>query len=67
MKTVDAYLSRKVQAVWPGAVVYKLETGRFTLERGNGKEDLDLGAHFGEAKASVHVIVQAELARKGSP
>ena len=64
MKTVDAFLSRKAQVAWPSAVVYKLDTGRFVIERGNGEDDLDLGAKFSEARASVETIVRAEQAKK---
>ncbi len=64
MRTVDAYLSRKVQPPWPSAVVYKTSDGRFVMERGNGVDDLDLGGKFSEAKAAVDVIIRAEAARR---
>lgn len=64
MKTVDAFLSRKAQAVWPSAVVYKLDTGRFVIERANGEIDLDLGGTFGEARASVEVLVRSEQVKQ---
>ncbi len=64
MNTVDAYLSRKIQVTWPDAVVLKTEVGRFFVERGNERENLDIGGTFGEAKAAVVTIVKAEAARK---
>lgn len=63
MKKVDAFLSRKAQEIWPTAVVYKLEDGRFYVERQEGVL-LELGSDFGEAKSALVVLLSAEKARK---
>lgn len=66
MKALDAYLSRKAQAVCPTALVYRIEengTTRYDLERKVG-ETLCLGFQFGEAKAGIDAFVKAEKARQ---
>lgn len=68
MKVLDAYLSRKVQAICPAALVYRVEENgqmRYDLEQKEG-ETLCLGFKFGEAKAGVDAFVKAEKARKGT-
>lgn len=64
-KFVDAYLSRKVQGVFPAFLIYRVEEDGMTyyvLERKEG-DVVCLGFKFGEAKASVDVLVNAEKAR----
>lgn len=61
MKMVDAFLSRKLQAAWPCAVVYKLDSERFIVERGEAEDDLDIGGKFLEAKSSVEAIVNSKV------
>ncbi|MEY2849634.1 MAG: hypothetical protein RI885_2301 [Actinomycetota bacterium] len=61
MRTLNAYLSRKLQAIFPDALVYEdQQDGRtsFVLER-RGVEPESLGSTFQEAKASVDVLRRA--------
>ncbi len=67
MRKVDAFLSRKAQAVWPTAVVFKEEIPaegalgpriRFVLER-RGQESLDLGGPFGVARQALYALRNA--------
>lgn len=70
MKRVDAYLTRKVQSVYPDAVVYKLDDRDFAIEKLNGSKNLEiigLGSTFQEAKASVDVLVKAVRGHKTTP
>jgi hypothetical protein len=78
MRKIDAYLSRKAQAQWPTAVVWKEEASSATLRlNGNGKEggqvfileregydSIILGHDFGEAKAGLEALVASERSRK---
>lgn len=59
MRAVETFLSRRAQTVWPDAVVYREEDGRFVLERA-GAEALQLGASFPEAKRAVEVLRHAK-------
>lgn len=62
MRIVDAYLSRKVQALWPDGIVYKDEAGsNFVLER-SGEEPLGLGMDFRQAKQTIEVLRNREKA-----
>jgi hypothetical protein len=69
MKSINAYLSRKAQAVEPGALVYcedrEEDGGRWeewTLELAG--EVVGLGENFGEAKAGVLAWVKSRRARE---
>ena len=71
MKSINAYLSRKAQAVEPGALVYceELEEDgarweEWTLEIDADKHTaIGLGENFGEAKAGVLAWVKSRRAR----
>jgi quinolinate synthase len=68
VKRVDASLSRELQAAYPDALVFCKPEGPSEVwwySRQDG-QTTGLGASFSEARASVQVIVKAELARKGS-
>ncbi len=58
---VEAYLTGKAAAVWPAALVIRVEhehaLQRFVLQR-PGHEDLDLGAEFGEARRALYAAIK---------
>ena len=62
MRAVEAYLSRRAQTAWPGAVVYREDDGRFLLERPS-LEAVQLGATFPEAKRALLVLIAAARAQ----
>lgn len=64
MKRVDAYLSRKLQEVYPTALVFcEYDAGKETWTmRRDSEADWILGASFQEAKAAVDVVIKAEKA-----
>lgn len=68
MKRIDEFLTRKAQAVWSGALVYReTESGEFVLERpavGGGVEKVQLDRRFGRARAALSQVLRAELARR---
>lgn len=59
---VDAYLSRKAHAVFPGALVYERADGSWSLERPAAELTL-LGGSFKEARQALWVILAAERQR----
>lgn len=68
MKKVDGYLSRKAQAGWATAIVWKEEAegngvDRFILER-HGIQDVLLGNVFREAKAGLEALLASEHSKK---
>jgi hypothetical protein len=69
-RRVDAYLSRQAQAQWSTALVYcdsdpNKET--WTLEKhvtsGGFRSEMGLGSSFAEAKASLGILIKAEVER----
>lgn len=79
MRKIDAYLSRKAQAEWPTAIVWKEEASsatlrlngdgnsghQFILER-QGHQDIILGHNFGEAKAGLDALLASERSKRSS-
>ena len=68
MKRLDAYLTRKAQAVFPTALVYCDEGGPvqvWTLER-DGQPPLGLGPDFRAAHGAVVALVKVEKAKGGA-
>ena len=66
MRYVDGYLSRRVQEVWPDAIVYRDEDGdqkRYVLERERA-EPLGLGTNFREAKMAIEALRHRKPPRK---
>jgi hypothetical protein len=77
MRKIDAYLSRKAQAEWPTALVWKEEPSsatipvngngdageRFILER-EGYEDIILGHPFKEARAGLETLLASARAKR---
>jgi hypothetical protein len=58
MRAVEDYLSRRAQAVWAGALVYREPDGTFTLERPK-LEPVRLGSEFPIAKRALHTMIAA--------
>jgi hypothetical protein len=57
---VEAYLTGKATAVWPAALVVRVEDDhgtRFALQR-PGREDLVLGVEFGEARRALYAAIK---------
>lgn len=73
MRKVDAYLSRKAQAVWPTAIVWKDEPNGngdvvkwlFILER-EGFEDILLGNQFPEARSGLEALLASERSKRAN-
>jgi hypothetical protein len=69
MKRLDGYLSRKMQTIFPAALVYCDASGPveiWTLEFGDAStQGLDLGGSFNAAKQAVDALVKAERSKKG--
>lgn len=74
-KHLDGYLSRLVQAEWPGGLVFDFRNdddlrgtdSQWMLQR-PGMEDLGMGDTFHAAKQAVHALLAAERQRRsGSP
>jgi hypothetical protein len=68
VKKVDGYLSRKAQAAWPTAIIWKEQAegngvDRYILER-QGEVDVLLGNVFGEAKAGLDALLASARSRK---
>jgi hypothetical protein len=79
MRKIDAYLSRKAQAEWPTALVWKEEPSsatipvngngngdageRFILER-DGHDAIILGHQFKEARAGLETLLASARAKK---
>lgn len=79
MRKIDAYLSRKAQAEWPTALVWKEEPSsvtvplngngdagsceRFILER-DGHEAIILGHQFKEARAGLETLLASARAKR---
>ncbi len=61
MITVNGYLSRLAQNIWPDAIVSVVDEGNgVTWILRHGKEKFGLGGSFHEAKQAVHAIVKSE-------
>jgi hypothetical protein len=66
LRTVDALMSQKAQAVWPGALVYYEGEGDarlWTLER-PGMEALGLGPIFPRARNALYAVIRAERSKR---
>jgi len=63
MDKIDGYLSRRVQNVWPEALVFISEAGDYVVRRPDA-EDLGLGDSFSRAQQAVDAMLAAERARK---
>ena len=76
MRKIDAYLSRKAQAEWPTAIVWKEEPSspavpingngsceRFILER-DGYDAIILGHQFKEARAGLESLLASSRAKR---
>jgi hypothetical protein len=65
MDRIDGYLSRRVQNIWPEALVLISETGEYIVRRPDA-EDLGLGDSFSRAQQAVDAMLAAERAKKQS-
>jgi len=63
---LDGFLSRKLQAAWPDALVFQDEEPGYHARRGSG-EVTGLGKTFHEARQAVTAIVAAVKVRGGEP
>lgn len=61
MRTVDGYLSRRAQTVWPQALVVREPDGTYTLERPE-TEPLGLGDNTGLAHHGLRALLRAATA-----
>jgi len=60
MRTVDGYLSKRAQAFWRDAIVYKDADGtQYVLERTDA-EPIGLGSNFREAKSAIEALRRQE-------
>lgn len=60
MDRLDGFLSGKAQAVWPSALVYQTEAGRYELRNaGPRRPDVDLGDTFKAARMALYALIRA--------
>lgn len=61
---VESYLTGKATAVWPAALVVRVDDQhgtRFVLQR-PGQQDLELGAEFAEARRALYAAIKHQQA-----
>ena len=61
---VESYLTGKAAALWPAALVVRVEENdaqRFVLKR-PGHDDLVLGATFGDARRALYAAIRHQKA-----
>ena len=63
MERIDGFLSGKVQAEWPGALVVEAEPGAWELRR-PGEPPVSLGAAFKDARMAVYALIRAHRSTK---
>ncbi|GEM_PF-4069989 len=63
MRSIDGYLSREVQILWPDALVTHDDETSYQLER-PGEPPLGLGRHYPEARQAVAALRRAEHHRR---
>ena len=57
LRSVDGYLSRRMQHRWPQAIVYHVNRSDYVVDTGH--EEIGLGQNFHEAKQAVEALLKA--------
>ena len=66
---VEAYLTGKATAIWPAALIIRVDDDhgtRFLLKR-PGHEDLELGGEFAEARRALYAAIKHHKAGGNLP
>lgn len=67
MRRIDGYLSRRMQSVWPSALVYEDDAGEWVLERPSHPEpQLGLGDSYGLAKQAIDALLRQARTKRGA-